>query len=1432
MSYPLTSSRDRRGFALVLSLTVMALLVLVVLTTAGFLNLESRLSDMAVRSAMARHNALMSARLALAQLQLLAGPDQRVTATGGIIDTANTTWGPAPTNPNYALFTGVWHAGPKADSKGRHLSPLQRSAAGYLYDTRFSDDSTPPPGPGTNVDGKVSDWSTDRERTTGDSRLLGWLVSGNEGLPLSAAKYTGPRTAWTVGAAGRVVLLGAGTIPAATTEGTLASPTGRVELPPVALPGPSGAAYSAGGSVVTGRYAWWIGDEGVKARLNLPDPYAGLQPDDVNPAAGGYYRLMTSQRNNFSLVRDYAATPTSPFTNWDTASATSIANATSFSQFNQLATSLNGAAYDYRTFHHDLSFNSLGLHTDTQRGGLKRDLSAYLNLGGGSPPAIGSAVSAPFSASAPVGYVAWSGTYASSSSFDASRPVALPGVGDTSDILGDLPWVPAGTNTALNVWGDGAGVSTSPKYGAIRSWYLQRSSWGAGVAASLPVTRTSTGAGAPGNDQNYNVASIRNQYRTPVHPVMSQFNVFFRPAYDSTVGSSVRAYMLVYPRVVLWNPWNVPISSQQYVVDVGHRFSVRAQVNFTTNNPTPNTGVMYFRYGRSVSGNYETAANNRSQYPGLSPMAFVVPATDFRPGEALVFTAPADNSGVIGTATDGTTITRPYSASGAQVLAQAPIPGSANTTPYFKATILDIPVNAADANDFVTKVKSGGIVGTPTWNWSNGPGGGYDFSMQYHVLGAPYGNYAQMTGQTFLLDATGTNAYQAIDTDPYIRSNMGRWISQSESVAPAYVDLRGANPVLAPSKWCALNYRLVWHDEPVQAGPAKTNLLNGNSAWNIGFGGNNSNHNTQFNLFVQNSVRAPRHFRNPFDLAIMWRNTHERQFGVWTTDSSAGGPIDMASNQYAPIGFSGRSRGAPFFSSTNASSSTVYTLYDLPNTALGVLSLGQLQHVPFGQFSWQPSIALGSGYADPNSPAMASAYGLNAQMSWPVAANLGVTQSFTISGQTADLTPNVGKGALVTGGTSYLSYAPNALYQKDEITSSAYYIYDLVFELNTAMWDNWFVSAIPFSNSGWSALTNPWDTAATWPNARIVPLGSKQLPNGLPTLYYASASTAVAGAFNVNSTSVRAWTAFLSSQRNLKVNTALAGSDNSGTPFLRNLRPQQGKVQGSLTNASFATNTWGGYRSLTDAEIGQLATAIVAEVRKRGPFLSLSDFINRRLQPVGFDKSNPAGDLTKAAYTDPANMGTIQAAIDGAIPDGAATAPENVDSLNLRANFSGNKKPVRSSPNNLTYTGDSTLLQRDNAADFADTFDTDTKCYHPRGEARVAHRSAGAPGYLMQSDILQQLAPAMTPRSDTFTIRAYGQATDVSGARVLGEAWCEMVVQRMPTPCDPETDSAAAGVNPRSNYTVGASGTRTYLRPDLGRRFRVVQVRWLSPNEI
>jgi hypothetical protein len=100
------------------------------------------------------------------------------------------------------------------------------------------------------------------------------------------------------------------------------------------------------------------------------------------------------------------------------------------------------------------------------------------------------------------------------------------------------------------------------------------------------------------------------------------------------------------------------------------------------------------------------------------------------------------------------------------------------------------------------------------------------------------------------------------------------------------------------------------------------------------------------------------------------------------------------------------------------------------------------------------------------------------------------------------------------------------------------------------------------------------------------------------------------------------------------------------------------------------------------------------------------------------------------------------------------------------------------------------------------------------------YRSTGIPGWLTQADVLQVIGPALTTRSDTFRIRAYGEALSPDGKTVLAKAWCEAIVQRIPEYLDPTNGSTARG-------TELNSINQTY-----GRRFNVVSFRWLSQNEI
>lgn len=99
---PLNSSgRSQRGFALVITLSLVALLILVLLALTSLVKVNSKATDTTLAQAKARQNALLALEIAMAQLQKHAGPDTRVTATAEAFGAAGAKY-----------FAGVW---PSAD---------------------------------------------------------------------------------------------------------------------------------------------------------------------------------------------------------------------------------------------------------------------------------------------------------------------------------------------------------------------------------------------------------------------------------------------------------------------------------------------------------------------------------------------------------------------------------------------------------------------------------------------------------------------------------------------------------------------------------------------------------------------------------------------------------------------------------------------------------------------------------------------------------------------------------------------------------------------------------------------------------------------------------------------------------------------------------------------------------------------------------------------------------------------------------------------------------------------------------------------------------------------------------------------------------------------------------------------------------------------
>ncbi|MFI5338080.1 MAG: hypothetical protein ACHQ5A_14920, partial [Opitutales bacterium] len=92
--------------------------------------------------------------------------------------------------------------------------------------------------------------------------------------------------------------------------------------------------------------------------------------------------------------------------------------------------------------------------------------------------------------------------------------------------------------------------------------------------------------------------------------------------------------------------------------------------------------------------------------------------------------------------------------------------------------------------------------------------------------------------------------------------------------------------------------------------------------------------------------------------------------------------------------------------------------------------------------------------------------------------------------------------------------------------------------------------------------------------------------------------------------------------------------------------------------------------------------------------------------------------------------------------------------------------------------------------------------------------------WLTQADIMTALAPLLAARSDTFVIRTYGSSSHPVTGKDEAAVYCEAIVQRIPAPFQ----SAVAGQPTEDEYHKPPG--------DLGRRFKIISMRWLSRSDI
>jgi hypothetical protein len=468
------------------------------------------------------------------------------------------------------------------------------------------------------------------------------------------------------------------------------------------------------------------------------------------------------------------------------------------------------------------------------------------------------------------------------------------------------------------------------------------------------------------------------------------------------------------------------------------------------------------------------------------------------------------------------------------------------------------------------------------------------------------------------------------------------------------------------------------------------------------------------------------------------------------------------------------------------------------------ISIAALSHARLGGFTLANEVPVGQGRTgiDEMERSHDYKYALYAHLSNP-SRTLGF-QRVTASGQ-GGLYPNT----LQAIGNSYAHpmLEPNKAFNDDyerimdaDDGPRKVVFADHSYLANKALWDDYFFSSITpqsastipiFGSTSRDAKTVASDfffNGKPLPNRRIAPYTADMDKAELDTLFAAkdtftngladkiASHLMVEGAFNINSTSVDAWKVFFSSLKGKSVAYLDGGkvpqeSSTTGTPVSGITLPVGTPQTGAIHDSKSPAEQWLGLRELTDEEVDQLAEAMVKQVRKRGPFLSLSEFVNRRLESTT-STSNPPDNL--------AVMGALQAALDD---------PE------VDINRSFREDPVRKLDGETSSLG------------FA---------FKAAAKGPVAY---GSSAYIDQADILRHLGSQITPRGDTFVIRTYGDSLAPDG-KVLARAWCEAVVQRIPD----YTDSAN---QPHEKQTALSDSNKTF-----GRQFEIISFRWMNHNEI
>ncbi len=1026
----------------------------------------------------------------------------------------------------------------------------------------------------------------------------------------------------------------------------------------------------------TGSYGFWVGDLGVKANL----------------VVNNYHDSGKSPENLYSLLGGVGPEVAAIEADGERATLDDPLKVRLVSEQSLDFVHPKGADWRRSNFH-NVTVHSQGVLANVREGGLQKNLTAFLNQDADIEPLL-----------------------------DGGK-VLVEGLSKDDRLVG--PSNEAEAERKGLDWSANRHAETSPKFGVLRDWARLGDSVSlASTEVEVRPSETDDRFALPpvleGSSQNLNPVSLAGIERASLSPILvegSMFNTFsthFNPP-GSRFRYNIRSHD--FPRVVLWNPYSVPITFPASVA----MLQINGRRGFRTDAWQPDSGgrerflgfATWLSFGGRTQPDGPVVGSSAYEDAYTGSYYFHLEEVTFEPGECLVFlpdqAAEYDGDNVLN-----------------------------NTlSPSAEYEFSNNYYHSASEFDEENPGEVGGM------NW-------YPKKFWYTPSDAFFEGKGQLTqsdDSQMILKTVGDLSVVApedFDNLPQIAAvscslqfGAGReppeaWFHDpsdpNSGVDIEFLDMAQPIVTMPPDRRTRQGYRMRWlreHDSNLAG--SGSDLADFPEVWEEA-------------VLANWNLRAAYASRSPFENLIGNQGDGTASgpwfFGIYTKDLY---DEEVAWAEQTPVkDDSNRNLGNPFGPPNEGPKRTV--LFDIPRSELGVLSLAQFQHAKISEYVWHPSYAIGNSLVDPR-------LGLQGRTGTAPVSDEDGQETNGFSAESIGWSSNEERGgdqeAWADHGKAFFHDLPN----------SSNIVYDLSFEVNHKLWDEYFLSS-----GSESQLLRAADDGlkAELPNPRMRPIRGADFDD-FSDFHRASLSLLNEGAFNVNSTNVEAWKAVLSANRR---------SDGK-IPFPRIIAGD--RDEWSTDDEVTANQVWDSTRVLDDDAVERLASAIVDEVRSRGPFLSLADFVNRRLS---YDEKGEKGALEAAILRSGVNAPLEQQGFYALNNERSLTDYEHPDNIE-----------------------DATQMEQ--------TFKPKSKAW-------------GAPSYLTQADVLQAIGSGLSARSDTFVIRAYGEA--LAGDNVKARAWCEAIVQRLPEPLKAD----ATGINPdrESEY------------PDFGRRFKIKSFRWLNADEV